>query len=95
VEPSRIKVMLVTDDGGAITLVASERGLAPVVARLREQGWRLVDADDSAAPGRFRSRRPRCAGSRTSRLASVDPSRDLGRPRGSRRRDAERLRLIR
>jgi hypothetical protein len=53
VEPSRIKVMLVTDDGGAITLVASERGLAPVVARLREQGWRLVDADDSAAPGRF------------------------------------------
>jgi hypothetical protein len=52
-EPTRIRVTLVSDDGGAITLVASERGLGPVVARLREQGWRVVDPDEIAGPGRF------------------------------------------
>lgn len=52
-EPTRIRVTLVSDDGGVITLVASERGLGSVVARLREQGWRVVDPDETAGPGRF------------------------------------------
>ena len=53
-EPARIRVTLASDDGATIALVATELGLSTVVARLREQGWRVVEADaEVASPGRF------------------------------------------